>query len=87
MMAHLSSDACLCAVMNGWRIDTTVGFTALDEWPMGTRCGMGCIFGPDSRVPVWMIAADEERVIVKHKIDVLGLDPGSPPTRADGAIM
>jgi len=37
--AHLGSGASLCAMLNGKSIDTTMGFTALDGLPMGTRCG------------------------------------------------
>jgi len=37
--AHLGSGASLCALDNGVSIDTTMGLTALDGLPMGTRCG------------------------------------------------
>jgi acetate kinase len=37
--AHLGNGASLCALSNGRSIDTTMGFTALDGLPMGTRCG------------------------------------------------
>ena len=39
VVAHLGSGASLCAMSNGKSIDTTMGFTALDGLPMGTRCG------------------------------------------------
>jgi acetate kinase len=39
VVAHLGSGASLCAVRNGVSIDSTMGFTALDGLPMGTRCG------------------------------------------------
>jgi acetate kinase len=39
VIAHLGSGASLCAVHNGLSIDSTMGFTALDGLPMGTRCG------------------------------------------------
>ncbi|CEG58465.1 acetate/propionate family kinase [Legionella fallonii] len=39
VMAHLGNGASLCAVNNGVSIDTTMGLTALDGLPMGTRCG------------------------------------------------
>lgn len=45
--AHLGSGASLCAMKNGVSIDTTMGLTALDGLPMGTRCGSidpGAIF-------------------------------------------
>ncbi|HGO6800111.1 TPA: acetate/propionate family kinase [Legionella pneumophila] len=37
--AHLGNGASLCAMHNGVSIDTTMGMTALDGLPMGTRCG------------------------------------------------
>jgi acetate kinase len=39
IVAHLGSGASLCAMRNGKSIDTTMGFSALDGVPMGTRCG------------------------------------------------
>lgn len=37
--AHLGNGASLCAMHHGISIDTTMGLTALDGLPMGTRCG------------------------------------------------
>jgi acetate kinase len=37
--AHLGSGASLCAIQKGVSIDSTMGMTALDGLPMGTRCG------------------------------------------------
>jgi len=37
--AHLGNGASLCAIHHGISIDTTMGLTALDGIPMGTRCG------------------------------------------------
>ena len=39
VMAHLGNGASLCAIDQGRSIATTMGFTALDGLPMGTRCG------------------------------------------------
>lgn len=39
VVAHLGNGASLCAMNNGRSVDTTMGFTALDGLPMGTRCG------------------------------------------------
>jgi acetate kinase len=39
VIAHLGSGASLCAVLEGRSIDSTLGFTALDGLPMGTRPG------------------------------------------------
>ncbi|EGY29275.1 Acetate kinase, partial [Candidatus Regiella insecticola 5.15] len=37
--AHLGNGASLCAIKDGISIDTTMGMTALEGLPMGTRCG------------------------------------------------
>lgn len=37
--AHLGNGASLCAIRNGRSVDTTMGMTALDGIPMGTRSG------------------------------------------------
>jgi len=37
--AHLGSGASMCAMKDGRSFDTTMGFSALDGLPMGTRCG------------------------------------------------
>ncbi len=39
VVAHLGSGASMCAIDGGRSIDSTMGFTALDGLPMGTRCG------------------------------------------------
>ena len=39
VIAHLGNGASLCATHHGKSIDTTMGLTALDGLPMGTRCG------------------------------------------------
>lgn len=39
VVAHLGNGASLCAIDEGQSIDTTMGLTALDGLPMGTRCG------------------------------------------------
>jgi acetate kinase len=39
VVAHLGNGASLCALRGGRSVDTTMGFTALDGLPMGTRCG------------------------------------------------
>jgi acetate kinase len=39
VVAHLGNGASMCAVRAGRSIDSTMGFTALDGLPMGTRCG------------------------------------------------
>ncbi|MCG7394285.1 acetate/propionate family kinase [Microvirga sp. ACRRW] len=39
IVAHLGNGASLCALNDGTSIATTMGFSALDGLPMGTRCG------------------------------------------------
>lgn len=39
VVAHLGSGASMCAIVGGKSIESTLGFTALDGLPMGTRCG------------------------------------------------
>lgn len=39
VVAHLGSGASMCAIRGGKSLDTTMGFSALDGLPMGTRCG------------------------------------------------
>jgi acetate kinase len=39
VVAHLGNGCSACALQNGVSIATTMGFTALDGLPMGTRCG------------------------------------------------
>jgi len=39
VVAHLGNGSSLCAIHAGVSVDTTMGFTALDGLPMGTRCG------------------------------------------------
>ncbi|MEO1018516.1 MAG: acetate/propionate family kinase [Pseudomonadota bacterium] len=39
VIAHLGSGASMCAVNGGRSVASTMGFSALDGLPMGTRCG------------------------------------------------
>jgi acetate kinase len=39
IVAHLGSGASMCAITNGRSVESTMGFTALDGLPMGTRPG------------------------------------------------
>jgi acetate kinase len=39
VVCHLGSGASMCAIKDGRSVDSTMGFTALDGLPMGTRCG------------------------------------------------
>ena len=39
VIAHLGNGASMCAIRDGQSIASTMGFSALDGLPMGTRCG------------------------------------------------
>jgi acetate kinase len=39
IVLHLGNGASMCALESGKSVATTMGFTALDGLPMGTRCG------------------------------------------------
>jgi len=39
VVAHLGNGASMCAIRQGQSVGSTMGFTALDGLPMGTRCG------------------------------------------------
>jgi acetate kinase len=39
IVAHLGNGASLCAMKGGRSVASTMGFTAVDGLPMGTRCG------------------------------------------------
>ncbi len=39
VVAHLGNGASMCAIRDGKSVDSSMGFTALDGLPMGTRCG------------------------------------------------
>jgi acetate kinase len=50
IVAHLGSGASMCAVSDGRSVESTMGFTALDGLPMGTRPGQ-----LDPGVVLWLI--------------------------------
>ncbi|WP_336491896.1 acetate/propionate family kinase [Methylobacterium nigriterrae] len=64
VVAHLGSGASLCALNQSMSVATTMGFSALDGLPMGTRCG-----SIDAGVVFYMLremnlgAAEAERVL------------------------
>jgi acetate kinase len=49
VVAHLGSGASMCALTNGHSVDSSMGFTALDGLPMGTRSG-----SLDAGVILWL---------------------------------
>lgn len=49
VVAHLGSGASMCAMVDGQSVDSSMGFTALDGLPMGTRSG-----SLDAGVILWL---------------------------------
>ncbi len=73
VIAHLGNGASLCAVKNGRSIDTTMGLTALEGLPMGTRSG-----SVDPGLVLYLGMAmgksfEELAKILYHKSGLLGL--------------
>lgn len=71
--AHLGNGASLCAIHRGISIDTTMGMTALDGLPMGSRSG-----SIDPGVVIYMIrelglTVDEVESILYNTSGLLGL--------------
>ncbi|TDV18531.1 acetate/propionate family kinase [Paraburkholderia caballeronis] len=56
IVAHLGNGASLCAMQDGKSVETTMGLTALDGLPMGTRCG-----ALDAGAVLWMMARGMSR--------------------------
>ncbi len=63
IVAHLGSGASMCALSNGRSIESTMGFTALDGLPMGTRSGQ-----IDPGVVLYLI---EEKKITAAQVQTL----------------
>lgn len=73
IVAHLGSGASMCALQNGISIESTMGFTALDGIPMGTRPGQ-----LDSGVVLYMMShmgmtAQEITDLLYHEAGLKGL--------------
>jgi acetate kinase len=64
IVAHLGSGASMCALANGRSVESTMGFTALDGLPMGTRPGQ-----IDPGVILYLIA--QKGMSVKEVEDLL----------------
>ncbi|SFL55357.1 acetate kinase [Bradyrhizobium sp. NFR13] len=69
IVAHLGSGASMCAIKNGKSVESTMGFTALDGLPMGTRAGQ-----IDPGVVLYLIA--EKGMSVSKVQDFLYRDCG-----------
>lgn len=73
VVAHLGNGASMCAILGGRSIASTMGFTALDGLPMGTRCGQ-----IDPGVIFYMVqqegkTIDEVRDMFYYKSGLLGM--------------
>ena len=93
--AHLGNGASMCAMAAGKSVESTMGFTALDGLPMGTRCGQ-----IDPGVVLYLIeqkgmSAHEVQHLLYHDCGLKGLSgisndmrelEASPDPRAAFAI-
>lgn len=82
VLAHLGNGASMCAVRDGRSIATTMGFTALEGLPMGTRCGE-----LDPGVVLYLLqekgmSADEVYDVLYRRSGLLGLSGVSQDMRA-----
>lgn len=59
--AHLGSGVSACAIVNGKSVDSTMGFTALDGLPMGTRPGR-----LDPGVVLWLMERGMSHDDIQH---------------------
>jgi acetate kinase len=64
IVAHLGNGASMCAMQSGSSIASTMGFSALDGLPMGTRCGQ-----LDPGVVLYLM--DQERLSAQEISDIL----------------
>ena len=81
IVAHLGSGASMCALANGRSIESTMGFTALDGLPMGTRSGQ-----IDPGVVLYLIeqakmSCDEVRSLLYGACGLIGLSGLSSDVR------
>jgi acetate kinase len=73
VVAHLGNGASLCALKSGVSVATTMGFSALDGLPMGTRCGAvdaGVIF---FMLREMKLSPDEAESVLYKKSGLLGV--------------
>lgn len=81
IVAHLGSGASMCALANGRSVESTMGFTALDGLPMGTRSGQ-----IDPGVVLYLIeqakmSSDEVRSLLYGSCGLIGLSGLSSDVR------
>ena len=73
VVAHLGSGASMCAIQGGRSVASTMGFSALDGLPMGTRCGQ-----LDPGVVLYLMqsegmSAEEVAALLYQRSGLLGL--------------
>lgn len=76
VVAHLGNGASMCGISNGRSVASTMGFSALDGLPMGTRCGQ-----LDPGVLLYMLdqeklSSEQIRHILYSESGLLGLSNG-----------
>jgi acetate kinase len=75
VVAHLGNGASLCAMRGGVSVDSTMGFTALEGLPMGTRCGR-----IDPGVLLYLLnggmSVDALQRLLYHESGLLGVSGG-----------
>jgi acetate kinase len=81
VVAHLGSGASMCALYQGRSVDSTMGFTAVDGLPMGTRCG-----SLDPGVVLYLIrqkgmTPDEVETLLYHDSGLWGISGVSSDMR------
>jgi acetate kinase len=82
VVAHLGNGASLCALNAGKSVATTMGFSALEGLPMGTRCGAldpGVVF---YMLREMKLSADEAERLLYTKCGLLGVSGLSNDMRA-----
>lgn len=82
VVAHLGNGVSLCALDHGCSVATTMGFTALDGLPMGTRCG-----SLDPGVVIYLarergMSIDAIEALLYQRSGLLGLSGESNDMRA-----
>lgn len=81
VVAHLGNGASMCAIRDGHSVGSTMGFSALDGLPMGTRCGQ-----LDPGVVLYLMdqmsmSADEITHMLYHESGLKGLSGVSSDMR------
>jgi acetate kinase len=87
IVAHLGSGASMCALSGGRSIESTMGFTALDGLPMGTRPGQ-----IDPGVVLYLInqkqmSADQVQVLLYEDCGLKGLSGISNDVSSKRALI